>query len=270
MTVVAIGKNSFLAQNVRRHPGARDWLWLSHHDAESDPALFAKASCVVNFAFAPELQTGDYDAELDIDSKIARCLPQTCRYVMLSTRMVYGAGNAQRGFRETDELKPENFYGRNKKIVEENLRRIIAPENFTILRLSNIFGFEPGRHTFFGAALKNLAERKQIVFDISLDSVRDFLPVSIFAEHLVAAVSEGASGAYNIGCGFPVECGQIAEWIIEGYGDGEIVCTDNSRRGEFFLDTTKSLAHIKLPAVTIDDVRAACVSCGQQLRASNA
>lgn len=266
MSVVAVGKNSFLAQSVRQHSRADKWIWLSHREAADAAETFKNATCVVNFAFSPELKNGEYDPGHDIDRTVAKQLPAAAHYIMLSTRMVYGAAKRGRGLSEDDECLPANAYGRNKKIIEENLKRSLPPEKLTILRPSNIFGYEPGRRTFFGTALKNLAENKTIAFDIDPQCVRDFLPAHIFADYLYKIANRPAAGIFNLGCGFGVECGKIASWLIEGYGEGKIVVTDTSRKGEFFLNMEKTLSAYQLNETGEDDIRRACLECGRELR----
>lgn len=266
MTIVAVGKNSFLAQNIRHHADTSTWTWLTHKEALSAPNALHAASVLINFAFSPDLVKGPYDPLQDLDSHLAEMIQaQNTHFVMLGTRMVYGQPSHTRGFREDDTLVPDNVYGRNKKIIEETLRDILPANRLTILRLSNVFGYEPGRSTFFGTALQNLALHKTITFDIAPDSIRDFLPARLFAERIDKIVRNPVSGTYNIGCGFGVECGDIARWIIEGYGDGELVVTGTSRKGEFYLDTGKAMRTFDLPPVTKEDILQACLDCGQRL-----
>ncbi len=269
MTIVAVGKNSYLAQSVREHAPADEWKWLSHDEAKNAPELLKSASCVINFAFAPELQKGDYDPQYDIDRIIAKQLPANTHYIMLSTRMIYGAGKGK-GFFEDDEPLPENAYGRNKAIIEENLKNSLPQEKLTILRLSNVFGYEPGRHTFFGIALKNLAIKRTVTFDIDPSCVRDFLPAHIFAGYLHKIANAPIGGTFNIGCGFGIQSGQIISWIMEGYGDGELVVTDTSRKGEFFLSMEKTLHAYHLEQASESDIREAAIACGQKLKSFNA
>ncbi|PZO87122.1 MAG: hypothetical protein DI626_04745 [Micavibrio aeruginosavorus] len=269
MTIVAVGKNSFLAQSVREFSPADKWIWLSHDEAKHTPEILNNASCVINFAFSPELQKGDYDPQYDIDRIIAKQLSTNVHYIMLSTRMVYGAGRGK-GFSEQDKPQPENTYGRNKAIIEENLKKSWPEEKLTILRLSNIFGYEPGRHTFFGIALKNLATKNAVTFNIDPSCMRDFLPAHIFADYVYKIACAPTGGIFNIGCGFGIQSGQVVSWIIEGYGRGELVVTDNSRKGEFFLSMEKTLSAYALKQASESDIREAAIACGKRLKSFNA
>lgn len=270
MTVVAIGKNSFLAQGVRKNNFAKSWVFLSHDEVEDQKSVVQNASILVNFAFSPDLLKEDRreDAET-IDEKLAGLIAGDCHYISLSSRMVYGPGDKDKGLKEDSPCLPETPYGRNKLYIENSLRNSIAPEKLTILRPSNIFDYEPGRHTFFGAALKNLRLHNTITFDIAADCVRDFLPLNIFAKYLEHIVQSPIAGTYNLGCGFGVTCGQIAAWIIEGYGHGEVVVTDQSRKGEFFLDMSKTLIAYGLDALSESDIRKACIACGHELKSAS-
>src|SRR3954463_13178857 len=109
MTIVAIGKSSFLAREVAKHPGARGWLFLPHGEALSSPGWIEKAETVINFAFAPQFKTQAYDTQSDVDSILARMIDgHAARYVMLSSRMVYGAGGLN--IQEAQTPRPAHPY----------------------------------------------------------------------------------------------------------------------------------------------------------------
>lgn len=266
MSVIVVGKNSFLAGGLRENPKASEWVFLSHEEA-LEPNRLDNADVLINFALHPSFLKDPYDRNKDLDTKLASILPKECQYIALSSRMVYGPPiKKDEGLEESGPYNPQNAYGENKLAIEKSLQGLVAQDKLTILRLSNIFGFEPGRHTFFGAALKNLHTNKAITFDIAEDCVRDFLPRDKFTEYLIQIAKSPQPGIFNVGCGYGVECGQIANWIIEGYGEGRIIVTDQSRKGEFFLNMKHTLTTYRLSPVTKDDIRQACIKCGQELK----
>ena len=138
-----------------------------------------------------------------------------------------------------------------------------------IFRLSNIFGFEYSadgqRKNFFAQLLRNLRQHGDIRFDMSRDTRRDFLPVEACAKALVQGVQQGLEGIYNLGSGFPVSCGEIADWVIDGYGDGRVVVARDEIRDEFFLDM-KKWHGIFPPIMTMTRLREACTALGRRLR----
>lgn len=263
---VVVGRNSFLAQRFREYFPSGNILYLSHGEALSRADDLKAARIVVNFSYAPALSSQPYQAELDSDSKLARMIGPNTHYVMLSSRMVYGEAGRSSEFTEKTQPHPVSFYGKSKLAVENSLKALLAEDKLTILRLSNIFGFEPERKTFFGAALTNLSLKKQMTFDIAPESVRDFLPVAIFSEYLAKILKDPVGGTFNIGSNLPVSCADITEWIIEGYGEGRAVFESFESRGEFYLNTEKAKKVFGLKDVQIDDIRNACIACGRDLK----
>jgi UDP-glucose 4-epimerase len=263
---VVIGKSSFLAGGVRALPETSGWIFLSSREIEQSREIIGTADIIINFAFAPEFSQKPYDPSYDIDSRLADMIHTEARYIMMSSRMVYGAQDDVIQLSENTPLNPSSVYGQNKLKIEKNLSSKSISKNLTILRLSNIFGFELGRKTFFGTALTNLLNIGQITFDIAPETVRDFLPLEVFSKHFLKIIQNPEAGIYNLGSGFGTSCRDVAESIIEGYGVGETVYTSNAKTGEFYLNMDKTRAAFDLPAVLKDDIKRACRACGEKLR----
>lgn len=267
MTIVAIGKTSFLAQAVRDKAPA-DWIFLSHAEALENTEWAESARCTVNFSFDPKLRTEGYIESADVDSRLARLMARHGgQYIMLSSRMVYGPSvHSDGGLREGDVLHPVNPYGRAKMAVEKSIADILGPERLTILRMSNVFGFEPDRRSFFGMAQTRLVNEGKIVYDMSPLVRRDFISVWHFADALLKIASAPRPGIYNLGAGFGIETGLIAEWLIEGYGGGELVVNKFSHADQFWLDMMETRDAFEIPALAPEDMRADCLECGRMLK----
>lgn len=264
MSVVVIGQSSFMAQEVKKK--SPEWTFLSHGEALSQTDWTKKAACIVNFAFDPRMRTGGYIAEADIDSKLARMIEGTqAHYIMLSSRMVYGAPISGFELHENDPANPVNPYGQSKLRIENALQDILG-NRLTILRLSNIFGFEPGRRSFFGMALTRLAREKKIVYDMSPKVRRDFLSVWKFADTLKAIAAAPRPGLYNLGSGIGLETAKIAEWLIAGYGEGSLVIERDAENDQFWLDMNKTNQAYSLAPLTIADLQRDCMACGERLK----
>ncbi len=264
MTTVVIGQSSFMA-GVVREKAPEDWLFLSHKDALSRTDWAEKAQCVINFSFDPTLRTEGYIQSADIDSRLAKMIKG--HYIMLSSRMVYGSSADEgRGMREDDPLNPVNPYGCAKLAIEKSLRDILGPERLTVLRMSNVFGFEPDRRSFLGMAQTRLSTEKKIVYDMSPLVRRDFIAVWRFADSLIKIAAVPQPGIYNLGAGFGVETGLIAEWLIEGYGAGELVINKFSHADQFWLDMEKTNRTFKIESFVPEDLREDCLGCGRMLK----
>lgn len=266
MSIVAVGRSSFIAQAVRdMNPGR--WEFLSHREALENPEKIRNARSVINFAYDPRLKTDAYSEEADIDLKLAKMIANNpVHYIMISSRMVYGRPTVGLALRETDTPSPVNIYGQSKLETEKKLADTLKPERLTILRLSNVFGFEPGRRSFFGMAQTKLLNEGRIVYDMSPLTKRDFISVTRVSDALVRIASAPKAGIYNLGAGFGIETGLIAEWLIEGFGSGELLVNRFSHDDQFFLDMTRTAATYGIKALTADHIRGDCLSCGERLK----
>lgn len=272
--VLVIGRKSFLANSFVAAHGA-DGI---RHAAWADvvrPETFDGIGCVVSFAIDPRYQREAYDPAVDCDRTVAEAvgraqgdgrMPADAHVVMISTRKVYGLAGDE-PLVETRTPAPHEAYGRNKLVTEQLLRDRFGP-NLTILRLSNIFGFEdlPGRRTFFGLLLRSLREEGVIRYDVNPFTPKDFLPVEAFAAALVKVVQARPGGLFNLGSGVALEVGWLAMWILEGYGRGSLSVIDPSIRDAFAMDVDRFAGRFG-PLPGRDDIRAACLAIGRRLAA---
>lgn len=265
--VVVIGKNSFLASALHGRQETQGWLFLSHQDIQAHREAIERARVLINFSLHPDLINDAYDRAKDIDAHLASLMGPDTHYVMISTRMVYGAPIRDAvEFYEGDPCTPLSVYGKNKHQIEKNLQALLPEKRLTILRLSNIFGLEPGRKTFFGTMMSALKKDGVIRFEISLASVRDFLPIDVFAQRLIEVARAPRAGVYNMGSGQPVSCGEAVQWLIEGYGAGESISTNDARSGEFVLNMDRANAAYDFSPLSKESIRRSVFDCGVWLR----
>ena len=128
----------------------------------------------------------------------------------------------------------------------------------------NIFGYEVDRKTFFGRALTDLRDEGHIILDESPFSRRDFLTVESFARTLTEIVSRRMLGIYNVGSGRTNSTGQLALWLIQGYGSGELHIVKPEIRDEFLLDNTKLECGLGEP-MREQDLSSYCEALGRRL-----
>lgn len=268
MGVVIVGKNAFLARALRERGGDRDWTWLGHDEALRDTGWRDRAKCVVNFAFPPQFAAERYSESDDIDLSLARIIgDRPVRYVMLSSRLVYGRRPGNFSITENHPLNPDGAYALNKAVTEANLLTTFGPERLTVLRLANVFGHELGRPLFFGRMLESLKKTGTITFDMDPRSRRDFFAVWHLSDALDIIAERPRPGIYNLGSGIGTTCGDIAKWVIEGYGSGKLNITGTTRNDQFWFNLDKIRAEWPgLPVLTAETIRADCLGCGEWLR----
>lgn len=266
-SVLLIGRNSFLGRAFLAAATGVHRVDAVGHDIDLDSLELAAYDAVVNMAYDPRYMSEPYGAGRDVDLAVAEAVsrvgPRRPHLFLMSTRRVYGRAAAM-PVDETAAADPADVYSSNKLVTEAAATRLLG-DGLTILRLPNVFGLEPGRHTFFGIALAKLKAEGRIVLDTSPFTTRDFLPVEHFAAALVRTVTAAPPGLFNLGSGRGTPLGRIALWIIEGYGAGELVITSPREWDSFQLDSRKLAAVIGGYTDGID-IRSSCINIGQRLR----
>lgn len=261
--LLMVGSGSFLARQVIAVGGGRFHITAIPHDTAFENLDFSQFDAVINMAYDPRYKTAEYDAGLDMDMRVATALAgKGPHFYMMSSRRVYGF-KLPFPADENAPLLPDDTYGRNKKTTEALLQKLLG-SRCTILRIANVFGFEYGRRSFFGTALTTLKHEGRIVLDVSPFMRRDFIPAPLFAERLIGLVEKSPSGIFNIGSEQAIPVGQIALWIIEGFGRGELVVTNPREHDCFLLDCGRLNTAIgRSPQA---DIRDYCLQIGRKLR----
>ena len=267
MTILAIGKNAFLASAIINDPDKDHWHFMDHQSAMSGEAWSQDIETVVNFAYDPVIQKGEFS---ELDRLLAKKAQEVeAQYIMLSSRAVYGVPPKPFELIESaNPYKKMTPYGHAKRLIEDDLMERF--DHVTILRLSNIFGDEYQAHrerqTFFGTMLKSLKEEGGINFSMSALTQRDFLPLDNFSQWLGIIANNPVPGVFNLGAGFGTACGDIAYWLMEGYGDGRLNNTEDDVIDSFVLDMAKTRGTYTLPPIYMREIRESCMAIGRRLK----
>ncbi len=267
--LIVIGSHGFigaaiLAEAARQGVAA---IPLRYHE---DPEPFlAPGDVLVNCTLNPDYKSQPYDLENDAEAQTAAIAARRqCRVIMLSTRRVYGPA-VRWG---ADETAPadgdESIYGQNKSRTEQRILFLLG-DAACILRVSNAFGYEYSagaamRKSFFGAMLYRLKHQGEILFDMQPQTRRDFLPVEAVARAVLQASGARHSGITNVGAGFAVSCGSLADQLIAGYGSG-VLRAAGGVTDEFYLDTKKWTDRFG-PLVNPADILNTARMSGERLR----
>ena len=265
--IILLGGGSFIARAVARVALERGLECLQlEHNASLD-ALTA-SDRLVNFAISPSYRAGDTARSEDYDLKAAQAAAKAGAWFgMLSTRRVYAAAHRWNASESQPAAGDETPYGRNKARSEQAVREALQGRA-GIFRLSNVFGYEYDpehrRRSFLATLLTTLKRENRIVFDMHPDTRRDFIPVEGCAWLLLDRILDGTTGIYNLGSGGPLRCGDLADWIMDGYGQGFLDSGHYHVHDEFFLDMTKWNGAFG-PVAGLD-LRSYCTFLGRKLR----
>ena len=215
MRVLIVGRG-FLGSNLERH--IRSDCRIAVSSCSHNEILqvdFDGYDCVLSACLHPSFFTERYTESIDVDLTIAKRLVERSfggRFYSLGSRRVYGKSEELVFHSEQNSQKLpllEN-YSKNKAASETNISRTSL--NFCILRLSNVFGAELGRSTFFGTMISSAVRNGKITMSISPTTRRDFLPVSLFAEMVAKLILQNSDERIvNIGSGIAIQIGKLVE-----------------------------------------------------------
>ncbi len=275
--VLVTGKGSFIARHlIRALEGAPDLTVIAAGHGEAETAVAEGGfDVLVNCALHPGLKREPYDRAKDMDLRLGSALGDRYRtgdghMILLSSRKVYGPDNCWPA-RESGPAVGADSYGRNKARTEEALRERLG-KRLTVLRLANVAGFEypePGRRSFMAMVLGRLKREGIIHYDMDPAQERDFVPLERTVDLIVAAIRARIDGTFNGGSGIALATGDLADWIMAGFGSGRLSVEDRGVDDRFVLDMTRTHAAFPhLPPLTRDDLERHFTGIGRQLHSA--
>lgn len=263
--ILIVGRNGFLAKSVARRPDAANFRFISHEQID-DVDVFDGVTSLVNLAVDPRYMTQSYQETFDFELRVGKAIATSdIHYVLLSSRKVYSP-EVLMSVTEDAATGGVDDYGRNKRTTEKALEEILG-RRLTIFRLANVAGFDDqwDRPTFMARMLSGLRSEGRVSLDLSPFARRDFITDDAVAEAVIRAAKIQPGGYFNLGSGIALGIGQLAIWIIDGFGRGELLSTRPEIRDEFCLNVVKLETQFgKL--CTVDDIRNKCFDAGRGLR----
>ena len=133
-------------------------------------------------------------------------------FIMLSTRQVY---KPNLKITENSKVQPINIYAHNYIASEKNCIKEMG-ENITILRVSNVVGYDNGkkkRPSMLNKILQGI-KNKHIILDNSYNCQKDILPVLFFCKYLSLIIKNKVKGIVNLGTGQSLTLLQLAKILI--------------------------------------------------------
>jgi dTDP-4-dehydrorhamnose reductase len=162
---------------------------------------------------------------------------------MLSTRYVYDH-NKLTPFTEKSAINGMNNYGKNKIIVENNLKKILK-KRLLILRIGTFLYFNTKKkNSFIHILLYNLKKKQEVVFELDKDIFKDFLTEIFFVKNLEKLLKKNITGIFNLSSGIPLKPLIIVKNIIKGYAKGVIKFTKYKKKDKSFVMCNKKIFKI--------------------------
>lgn len=251
--VLIVGKNSFIGNSLSNVKDGNKFKRISY-DQLYDVNL-KDYDVVVNCSLHPNFKSSIYHHAIDIDYDVAhKSYESGCHYVMLSTRKIYGSSTVLRSYDELSEENPYDHYSENKLKAE---KKILAQfgDRVTVIRGSNLFGYEPNRNSMMGYFLNQLDKDGVIRYNIISTTSKDIIHVDDATKIISMVCTQKPLGLYNLGTSYPYTMLNIGLFLIDGFNNGMIndrlKCEGEVYGEQFILDTKKicSTLNIETPSV---------------------
>ena len=229
---LVVGENSFIGKH------------LSNFDIVSYRNLkyidIYKYKTIINCALHPSYKISKYNKNFDVDFQVGEMAYNSgCHFIMISTSKIYGNNFILKKYDENSEYLPYDYYSENKLITENKLLYNFG-NKITILRGSNIFGYEYGRNSFLGFCMNQLINTGIIKYDICETIKRDFLFIEDATLIIEKVCEKKPIGVYNLSSNYGLEIGKVARGLINGYSSGGKFESINYKMDrQFILDNNK-------------------------------
>lgn len=183
-------------------------------------------------------------------------------FIFLSSSNVYKENKNRNGYKETDVLKPKNFYGKNKFEIEKYINNKF--QNVIILRLFNVIGIFNKKFKIFKFKKKNYQRLIfKIIQNINLKKLtninffkiknnivypsRDFIDIKdvikIIDKIIKELYSKNISGVYNIGTGKDISIDKIIN-IFNNFKNKKFKFKLNNISKKEFLHTKSNISKL--------------------------
>lgn len=239
--VLIVGKNSYLASDFQLN---EDEFVVEkiNRPFETNLVRYNDYDVIVNFCIQPEHFYRLLSDEEMIDYKIAKKITNNkTKFVFLSSRKVYGSCTKLKTYDENSEIKPFDFYSKNKRNIEKRLLGLLNENNLIILRTGNIVGNLSDRkdyNTFIGWIESELKINGKIICTINKKAKKDFITKAYFQKVLSEIIKKDLSGIYNVGANFALTTEELLQSILPEY---YIEYSPKEQKSEQFILDCKKL-----------------------------
>ena len=251
-----IGANAYLAENISAvlenvslFARVDDWV------ETNDMGAF---DWIINFSIQPEFKTRILYPDELIDVSIANAIKNMdTKFVMISSRKVYGKYNLLNTFYETDRPNPMDFYAKNKVATEKAVLDIL-PMCSLILRVANIIDFpstRPDQRVFMGWIRDSMRDHGELNITENPGVKKDFITRGYFHRALRDLMNQNQSGVFNVGAGFAVSMRELLPRIV-GRGNCVFTGADKEPDDQFILNVDK--LHKFTDAFSIGELYSMC------------
>lgn len=245
INLLIIGKKSLLSSLYQEYTSINNYDVFSHKEIKKID--FTKYSHLINFSYNPLLRKKKYNKKIDFDYILALIAKKfSITYIMISSRVVYPSGDSK----TTEGIKklyPQNIYGKNKLIVERNIKKTLK-SNYLILRLSTVLydNYKIKKNLFYYKLLKNLKLKNKITMSFDNNVFKDFITPHYLSRCIDNLIIHKRIGIYNISSGIKIYVKKLAETVLKGYGCGSVEFLNKNKNESFCISNKKIFRTTKI------------------------
>jgi nucleoside-diphosphate-sugar epimerase len=167
---------------------------------------------VLNCSLHRKYVLGKYNKKYDLDYHVLNKIKNLkINYIFLSSRKIY---KSKLNILEIGKTLPKNNYEKNKLITENYIKKTI-PNNYLILRISNIIGpritnNKRSHNLFLDNFILNL---KNNLLLNHKNSFKDFISINQFTNIFLKIILINLKGVFNVSLGKKVYVSEILQWL---------------------------------------------------------
>lgn len=248
--LLIIGQNSFIASNIYnilknkiyiKKINYKDFLQLKNTD-------LIKFNFIVNCSLHPKYVKYKYNKNFDLDFKILNKIKMLkINFIFFSTRKVY---HPRFNITENQPLCPQDNYASNKLVTELLIKKIL-PDNYLILRISNIIGLRifANKKKVHKLFIDNFFDyKKNKNFPKYNRSYKDFITIAQFAEIFLKMLKKNLKGIYNVSIGKKIFINDIVDWLTY-HSDDSFKSKNTNDKKKFFNSDSFTLNNSKIKKI---------------------
>jgi dTDP-4-dehydrorhamnose reductase len=216
--LLIIGKNSFIASNIFFKLKDKVYIKKITYSkfVKISEEFLSRFDYLLNCSLKKKYVLEKYNKKFDLDYHILNKIKKlNINYIFLSSRKIY---RPKLNTQETDKILPQDNYAKNKFITENYIKKKI-PNNYLILRISNIIGARlinnnRSHNLFLDNFLLNL-ENKFIFNHKYL--FKDFISINQFTKIFLKIIQKNLKGIFNVSLGKKIYISEILQWLTSSY-----------------------------------------------------